>query len=130
VITVNLHSAEWPTYREQRNAGSMPVFIYGWYPDYIDPDNYAFLPFASWLNLGFNDTVGGVEQAELWTEGRSVPASQREAIYFELQDLQAEQCSCIPLWQGQTNCVATPNVRGITLDITVNWRHWLLYLVE
>jgi peptide/nickel transport system substrate-binding protein len=130
VITVNLHSAEWPTYREQRNAGSMPVFIYGWYPDYIDPDNYAFLPFASWLNLGFNDTVGGVEQAELWTEGRSVPSSEREAIYFELQDLQAKECSCIPLWQGQTNCVATPNVKGIVLDITVNWRHWLLYLEE
>jgi peptide/nickel transport system substrate-binding protein len=128
VITVNLNSAEWPTYREQRNAGTMDVFIYGWYPDYIDPDNYAFLPFASWLNLGFNSTHGGVEQNALWVEGRSVPADEREAVYFELQDLQAEECSCIPLWQGKTNCVAKPNVKGIVLDITVNWRHWLLYL--
>jgi peptide/nickel transport system substrate-binding protein len=128
VIEVSLSSLEWSAYREQRNAGTMDVFIYGWYPDYIDPDNYAFLPFASWLNLGFNQTHGGEDQYDLWTEGRSVPDDEREEVYFELQDLQAEQCSCIPLWQGKTTCVAKPTVKGIVLDITVNWRHWLLYL--
>ena len=128
VITVTLHSYDWPTYRQQRNAGTMAVFIYGWYPDYIDPDNYAFLPFASWLNLGFNQTHGGVAQYDLWTEGRSVPDDERQAVYFELQDLQAVNCSCIPLWQGKNNAVSKTNVGGIILDITVNWRHWLLYL--
>lgn len=128
VIEVTLHSYDWPTYRTQRNAGSMDVFIYGWYPDYIDPDNYGFLPFASWLNLGFNETHGGTEQFNLWTEGRSVPDDEREDVYFELQDLQAEQVSCIPLWQGKTTCVSGTNVGGIILDITLNWRHWLLYL--
>ncbi len=67
VISVTLHSYDWPTYRQQRNAGTMDVFIYGWYPDFIDPDNYAFLPFASWLNLGYNETypAGGVDQYNL-----------------------------------------------------------------
>jgi len=130
VITVTLHSADWPTYRTQRNAGTMDVFIYGWYPDFIDPDNYAFLPFASWLNLGYNETypAGGVEQYDLWVEGRSAQTdTAREDAYFELQDLQADECSLVPLWQGRNNAVTKTNIGGVVLDITVNWRHWLLY---
>ena len=67
VIEVTLTGLEWPAYRLQRNAGGMPVFIYGWYPDFIDPDNYEFLPFASWLNLGYNSSypAGGVAQYDV-----------------------------------------------------------------
>jgi peptide/nickel transport system substrate-binding protein len=130
VITVNLHSADWATYRLQRNAGTMPVFIYGWYPDFIDPDNYAFLPFASWLNLGYNETypAGGVEQYDLWVEGRSATTDAlRAAAYLELQQLQADEVSLIPLWQGRNTAVTKAAIQGVVLDITVNWRHWLLY---
>lgn len=131
VIAVTLHGIDWPTYRTQRNAGTMDVFIYGWYPDFIDPDNYAFLPFASWLNLGYNETypAGGVEQYDLWVEGRSAQTdAARQEAYYELQDLQAEEVSLIPLWQGRNNAVTKVNVGGIILDITVNWRHWLVYM--
>jgi peptide/nickel transport system substrate-binding protein len=129
VITVNLNNYDWPTYRQQRNAGTMDVFIYGWYPDYIDPDNYGFLPFASWLNLGYNQTYpqGGIDQYDLWVAGRSAEDDAgRQAAYYALQDLQAEEVSCIPLWQGTTNCVTVSGITGIILDITLNWRHWLL----
>ncbi|MGY5852279.1 MAG: ABC transporter substrate-binding protein, partial [Candidatus Thorarchaeota archaeon] len=43
VITCNLNYYEWPEYRLHRNQGTMEVFTYGWYPDFIDPDNYGFL---------------------------------------------------------------------------------------
>ncbi|MHA1771958.1 MAG: ABC transporter substrate-binding protein [Candidatus Thorarchaeota archaeon] len=131
VISVTLKGADWATYRSYRNAASMPVYIYGWYPDYIDADNYAFLPFASWLNMGYNSTypAGGVQQYNLWMQGRSATTdAARQEAYYALQDLQAEECSMIPLWQSQTTAVTRLNVHGVVLDITVNWRHWLLYL--
>ncbi len=131
VITVELHGADWATYRSYRNAGSMPVYIYGWYPDYIDADNYAFLPFASWLNMGYNSTYpqSGVDQYNLWLQGRSAETDQaRQDAYYALQDLQAQEVSMIPLWQSQTVAVTRLNVQGVVLDITVNWRHWLLYI--
>jgi peptide/nickel transport system substrate-binding protein len=131
VIDVTLSGLEWPSYRLARNEGTMPVFIYGWYPDFIDPDNYEFLPFASWLNLGYNSTYpqGGIDQYNLWVEGRSATTdTARETAYHALQELQAEECSVIPLWQSSTVAVAKTNVAGIVLDITVSWRHWLLYL--
>ncbi|MFW9935010.1 MAG: ABC transporter substrate-binding protein [Candidatus Thorarchaeota archaeon] len=131
VITVTLHGLEWATYRTQRNAGTMPVFIYGWYPDYIDADNYLFLPFASWLNLGYNETypAGGVAQYNLWVDGRSATTTTgRETAYHDLQDLQADECSVVPLWQSGTVAVTKLTIHGVVLDISVMWRHWLLYI--
>jgi len=131
VITVTLHALDWPSYRLARNAGTMPVFVYGWYPDFIDPDNYGFLPFASWLNLGYNNTypASGVQQYNYWVGGRSAATDAgRAGNYTLLQDLQADVCSVVPLWQSSTVAVTRLNVHGVVMDITVNWRHWLLYL--
>ncbi len=131
VISVTLKGADWATYRSYRNAATMPVYIYGWYPDYIDADNYAFLPFASWLNMGYNETypAGGVQQYNLWMQGRSAATdAARQEAYYELQDLQADEVSMIPLWQSQTTAVTRLYIHGVVLDITVNWRHWLLYV--
>jgi peptide/nickel transport system substrate-binding protein len=130
VITVHLNGVEYSTLRQYRNAGTMPVFIYGWYPDYVDPDDYAFLPFASWLNLGFNSTypADGAQQNTLWLQGRAASTSAgRQAAYYELQDLQATDCSIVPLWQGRGSAVTASNIGGVVLDITSNWRMWLLY---
>jgi peptide/nickel transport system substrate-binding protein len=130
VITVVLHGVEWSTYRVNRNAGSMAVFIYGWYPDYVDADDYAFLPFASWLNMNYTSTypAGGVAQALLWDQARSTTnTATRQAKYYALQDLQADECSAIPLWQSGSVAITKPDVHGIVMDITANWRHWLLY---
>jgi len=135
VIDVTLNGLDWPSYKVARDAGSLNVYMYGWYPDFIDPDNYEFLPFAAWLNMGYNASypVGGTgtDQYNLWVAGRSAPNNTaREAAYVALQNLQADVCSVIPLWQSSTVAVSGLNVKGIVLDITVNWRHWLLYLEE
>lgn len=131
VITVVLHGLEWAAFRLARNAGTMPVFVYGWYPDFIDPDNYEFLPFAPWLNLGYNSTypATGVQQYNYWIGGRSAATEAgRLGNYTALQDLQASVCSVVPLWQSSTVAVTGLNVHGVIMDITVNWRHWLVYL--
>ena len=131
VMTVTLEGLDWPSYRLARNDGTMDVFLYGWYPDFIDPDNYEFLPFASWLNLGYNATFpqGGIDQNALWQEGRSATSNAaRQAAYEDLQALQAEECSVVPLWQSSTVAITKLDVKGVVLDITVNWRNWLLYL--
>ncbi len=129
VIDVTLHGLDWPSYRFARNDGTMPVFIYGWSNDYPDADNYAFLPFAAWLYLGYNATYpqGGVDQYSLWLEGRTtIDDIEREQVYYELQELQAKECSIIPLWQGKQFAVACLEVQDIVLDITGFLRYWLL----
>jgi peptide/nickel transport system substrate-binding protein len=59
IITVNLHAADWPSYKKNRDAEMMPVYVYGWYPDYLDPDDYVF-PFlhsqgGGWLHMNYKN---------------------------------------------------------------------------
>ncbi len=133
VIEVNLNSAEWSTYKSNRDSRIMEVYIYGWYPDYVDPDNYIFLPFAQWLQMGYNDTYPamGVLQADWLQYGRNhTETADRQLAYETLQDIQAQECSVVPLWQSSTYAVSATNIQGIVLDITVVWRQWLIYASE
>ncbi|MGH2667878.1 MAG: ABC transporter substrate-binding protein, partial [bacterium] len=42
---VTVSNVEWAEYGQKRRAGEIPVFLMGWYPDYLDPDDYLE-PFA------------------------------------------------------------------------------------
>lgn len=121
VISVTLHSASWATYKISRDNAIMSMFAYGWYPDYLDADDYAFLPFASWLNMAYNQTypTGGVQQYGYWLAGRSATTdAARYGNYTILQDLQASEVSMIPLWQKSNAMVTRLSVSGVSLDIT------------
>ncbi len=106
----------------------MPLMIYGWYPDYVDPDNYVY-PFlhssgGSWLHYHYNSTQMDalIEQARSTTN-----ATLRLELYKQIQELMVEDCPIVPLFQGTAFAVTKPDVKGVYLDITQNWRHWLLY---
>ena len=129
VISVTLQSADWPSYREHRSEGTMHAYLYGWYPDYIDPDNYAFLYYAVWLNHHYIDN--GEHYAEMkiaYDEARaSSVESERTSLYAEVDDYAVKDCPVIPIWQGAAWAVTKPDVKGVYLDITQTWRIWLLY---
>lgn len=127
VIAVSLHTAEWAVYRLYRNSAEMPIFVYGWYQNFVDPDNSACVPFADWLNLGFNSTHGGTAQYDYWIKGRSATTDlERYSNYSALQDLQASECSVVPLWQSRNIVVANISVSGFSPDVTDRLYSWRL----
>ncbi|MBI3859884.1 MAG: hypothetical protein HY296_06595 [Thaumarchaeota archaeon] len=130
VISVNLQHTDWGTYRAQRRAGSMQMFIMGWYPDFIDPFDYT-QPFfqasgSSWLNDGYNNTAMNdlIGQAI-----GSTSQSQASSLYQQIQDLSAVDVPMVPLYQGGANCcgvVAKTSVGGIFLDVTLIFRMYTI----
>lgn len=128
VISVTLKSADWPSYRLNRNNGIMQVFLYGWYPDYVDPDNYAFLYWASWLNHHF--TEYGEHYAEMlnaYNEARNVTsAAGRTSLYAQLEGFAVQDCPVIPIYQASAWAVSKLDVQGVVLDISQAWRNWLV----
>jgi peptide/nickel transport system substrate-binding protein len=131
VISVSLEGRDWPAYKVKRSEETMEAYIYGWYPDYIDPDDYIY-PFvqssgASWLH--HNYASAEMDQLIAWARGNTT-ASARTSLYEQIQDLMVQDVPIIPLYQSGAYAVSKLNVKGIYLDITQQWRNWLLYAEE
>jgi len=128
VITVNLQSLEWSAMSSRRLAGTMQAFIYGWYPDYLDPDDYTYVFMQTsgetWLNLNYSNPE--MDQLLGWARGNTTD-SVRNTLYGQVQDLSAIDCPEIPIYQGSAYAVTSLKVKGVYLDITENFRPWLLY---
>jgi peptide/nickel transport system substrate-binding protein len=130
VISVTLNGVDFSTLHSDIRAGSMTMFIYGWYPDFIDPYDYT-TPFlsstgASWLNDGYNSTA----MDSLLSQSLSATGTQLASVYSQIQTLQAHDVPIIPLYQGGANCcgaVAKTSVGGVYLDVTLIFRLETLY---
>ena len=128
VISVTLESRDWAAYRTARQEEIMQAYILGWYPDYIDPDDYIF-PFVhstggSWIHHNYANPQ--MDKLIEWARGNTTAAA-RESLYAQIQDLMVADAAIVPLYQGGAYAVSRTNVDGIYLDITQNWRHWLVY---
>lgn len=127
LITVNLHGADWPSYKVNRDAQTMQVYVYGWYPDYIDPDDYI-QPFldsvgGSWLGMNYKDPQ--MDQLIAQARSASDPA-QRGQLYSQIQKIMVQDAPIVPVFQGSAFAVTKPDVSGVNLDITQNMYYWLI----
>jgi len=124
VISVTLMSADWSTYRANRNSEIMDAYLYGWYPDYVDPDDYSFLYWASWLHTNYSNAT----QVELYDEARGTAnLTRRTELYAQIDEMAVQQCSVVPLFVIGAWAVTDPTLKGIYLDITQDMRYWLIY---
>ncbi len=124
VIEVDLNNAEWGTYVDYIEEGTMPVFLLGWYPDYVDPDDYTS-PFLIGEAMGSfynNPTV-----VNLLQEARTkLTIEERSPLYEQVQRITAEDVPQIPLFQGKLIIAYRPTVSGVVLDATMLFRYYLL----
>jgi len=128
VIKVNLNGLDWAAYRSKTTERTMPVYIYGWYPDYVDTDDYVY-PFlhssgGSWLFDNYTSTQ--MDKLIMWARGNTT-ATARNSLYAQIQTLMVQDTPMVSIYQSSAWAVTKPNVKGVYLDITQNWRHWLVY---
>ena len=131
VISVSLESRDWAAYRTARGQEIMQAYILGWYPDYIDPDDYIY-PFVqssggSWIHQNYANPQ--MDQLIEWARGNTTEAA-RASLYGQINDLMVQDCPIIPIYQGYAYAVSRTNVQGIYLDATQTWRLWLIYATE
>jgi peptide/nickel transport system substrate-binding protein len=109
----------------------MQAYILGWYPDYIDPDDYIY-PFVqssggSWIHQNYANPM--MDQLIEWARGNTTEAA-RASLYGQINDLMVQDCPIIPIYQGYAYAVSRANVQGVYLDATQTWRLWLIYATE
>jgi peptide/nickel transport system substrate-binding protein len=125
LFDVTLESAEWEQYQNLYKENAYDLFHLGWFPDFLDADNYLS-PFVVdggfYANNYTNPKANELVAAEQSTED----AAEREEIFAELQTLVAEDVPLIPSWVGQNTAVAGPGMTGVeeTLDPAFIFRMW------
>lgn len=128
MIVVTLHSAEWATYRSSYlNKINLPVLMIGWFPDYIDPDDYVAVMYnsriARFTGTWYNNTR--VDQL-LQTEVSTTDTNTRLTALSQIQDTAADETPSVPLWQEKQIAVSQTGVSGIILDSSQIFRFWTL----
>jgi len=128
MIQVTLASEPWPNYKASTKAGQLQAYIYGWYPDFVNPFDYTY-PFlppdgAGFLNSGYISTTMTqlLKTAASTTDPTTFPDT-----YGKIQDLIATDAPMTPLFQGTGIAVSNLKVGGIILDPTIIFRCYLLW---
>ena len=127
VIEVNLQSAEWATYTDYFGPGTMPVFLLGWYPDYLDPDNYlwSFAHTDASEDLGIFYSNEEMDALLVGAQTETDPAVRLE-LYADIQELWTKEVPTVPFTQGQLLVVTQPGVDGVMLDPTMYMHYFTL----
>ncbi len=124
-FTVRVRNVEWAEYGQKRRAGEMPVFFMGWFPDYLDPDDYLE-PFSD-PNIFDPAKWDDPKMLELIrTEQKTQDEALRDDALRQAQEYMAGQVPYIPLFQQPQFAAASARVKGIVLDPIQIFRFWLL----
>jgi peptide/nickel transport system substrate-binding protein len=124
-FTVRVRNVEWAEYGQKRRAGEMPVFFMGWFPDYLDPDDYLE-PFSD-PNIFDPAKWDDPKMLELVrTEQKTQDEAIRAQALRQAQEYMAGQVPYIPLFQQPQFAAASDKVKGIVLDPIQIFRFWLL----
>jgi len=131
MMKVNVKSSEWAAYRDNWSNKVMPVWLLGWYPDYIDPDNYtvAFAGTAGSKGLGIH--FSDPDWDKKFVEGQTfTDMKKRTAIYEEIQRMWADEVPTAPLFQGTLYVFTQNDIRGIMLSPTLQFNYGPIHRVK
>jgi peptide/nickel transport system substrate-binding protein len=127
LFNVTLRSAEWAQYSDALGK-QYGAFQLGWFPDYVDAENYLLPFYDSKSNFTSNNYLSKKMDVTLAKEQGTKALKKRLALIKSAQAIAAKDVPIIPYWQGAMIAVARSNVKNVptTLDPTFIMRFWLI----
>jgi peptide/nickel transport system substrate-binding protein len=137
LFKVNLQGTAWTTYNAERVKDTYPIYQLGWFPDFVDADNYLFnfLAPTNFVHAHYCDPGASNRPCDkdgvvplLTKEETSSSTSVRQQAFAEIQQkLATGEMPYLPLLQGNQVAVTGKNISGVqqTLDPTYQFRMWL-----
>jgi len=110
------YMTDWPSYSRALAEGRLPVFVYAWYADVPDPDNFLFKLFHSKSPRNFfhysNPAVD-----ELLVAARNAPDLQRRVeLYQRAEQLVLDDAPVIPMMHHTYERLFQPYVRSVEVN--------------
>src|SRR5262245_9316935 len=125
LFNVQLKSAEWTQYQTLYKQNAYDLFQLGWFPDFLDADNYLSPFFVDGGFYANNYTNKAMNQLVAKEQGTS-NAQVRQQTFMQMQKIVANDVPLIPSWVGKNTAVAAPDMQGVeqTLDPAFIFRMW------
>jgi peptide/nickel transport system substrate-binding protein len=131
MMKVTLKTAEWATYKQQWNKKQMPAFLLGWYPDYIDPDDYTAVFAGTTGSQGMGIYFSNKAWDTLFTkEQTSADESARKEVFELVQKMWTDECMTVPIFQGNLYVFTKKNVTGVKIGPTLIFNYDQLKFVK
>ena len=131
MIVVNLNSQNWAEYVNSFVAGELPMFMLGWFPDFVDPDNWL-TPFASCLQSPDNGVNYCNEQMDslLSQAAEATDPSVREDLYNQIGVLYADEVPTIPLFWEPEYITYRNGIEGIAVGGSFEFNYNVLSFTD
>jgi peptide/nickel transport system substrate-binding protein len=136
LFKIKLQGTAWTTYNAERVKDTYQIYQLGWFPDFVDGDNYLnpFIAENNFVHAHYCDP--GVKNRPcdsdgvlpLLTKEETQSGGDRTAAFKQLQDkLASGTLPLLPLLSGKQVAVTGKGVSGVqeTLDPTYQFRMWL-----
>jgi peptide/nickel transport system substrate-binding protein len=126
MVTISLKSEPWAAYRGHLANGAFPFYLLGWYPDYLDADDYA---------APFFGTSGAIGQGSYYSdptmdswlkqEASTTVDSLRAGNFTNIQNKSAVDVPYIPLWQQSADVEYKAGISGVYLH-PVSFKYFVM----
>ncbi len=130
-IRVTVRTADWATFRDQWKSKQMAAWLLGWYPDYVDPDDYTspFAGTAESAGMGINFASAAWDGWLAAERGSAQPDARRQ-IFETIQKAWTDEVPTIPLLQSRLYVFARPGVKDVKLGPTLALSYDTLRLAD
>ena len=90
----------------------MPVYLLGWYPDYIDPDNYTDSFAGTAGSRGNGIYFSDPKWDQMFVNAQNNPDEKiRKEIYEKIQQMWTDEVPTAPIFQGTLYLFAQKDIR-------------------
>jgi len=137
LFKVQIQGTAYTTYSTERVKDTYPIYQLGWFPDFVDGDNYLFnfLNPENFVHAHYCDNQGPTAPCvkdgvlPLLTKEETQSGQARAQAFAQIQEkLATGTMPYLPLLSGYQVAVTGTNISGVqeTLDPTYLFRMWLL----
>jgi peptide/nickel transport system substrate-binding protein/oligopeptide transport system substrate-binding protein len=110
------YQTDWPSFSRLLAEHRMPVFLYAWYADVPDPDNFLFKLFHSKSSRNFTGYANPRVDA-LLVQARNEPDLPRRVdLYRRVERIVLEDAPILPVWHYSYERLFQPYVRNVEVS--------------
>lgn len=110
------YQTEWPAFQKLLEEGRLPAFLYAWFADIPDPDNFLFLLFHSRSPRNYLGYANPTVDALLATARAEPDGARRVDLYRRAEQVIVDDAAVLPVWHYPYERVFQPYVRSVEVN--------------